>query len=91
LLVEKICKQAADVPAESLRDIFDKECRNDPGSANSLSFGLESSMYKRRQINQPSLPRTVDEVGYCFMLYYWYKNVLAITMLAFSILTAFTG
>jgi len=28
LLVEKIRKRAADVAAESLRDIFNEECRN---------------------------------------------------------------
>jgi hypothetical protein len=60
LLAEK--KRAADKPLGSLRDIFDEECCHGDGASHSLSFGsTESPMYKRRWLNQPSLPRTVDD------------------------------
>jgi hypothetical protein len=62
--VERCRKRAADEPTESLRRLFDNECREESSSvAARLSFSqIESSMYKRRRRVMPTLPTAVEDV-----------------------------
>ena len=60
-LVEQ-CKRKAEDDDRPLRQIFDDVCRSSPDTAPLLSFAaLESSMYKRRRLNQPTIPTSSDD------------------------------
>lgn len=51
------CKRKAQDDERPLRQIFDDVCRSTPDAAPLLSFAeLESAMYKRRRLSQPTLP-----------------------------------
>lgn len=59
-LRERCRKRAANEPSESLREIFDQECRGceTPGLPESVTFNsMESSMYKRRRMTLPAIPQ----------------------------------
>ena len=55
-------KRAATEDAATLRNIFDEECRQSTARS-SIGFAeVESSMYKRRRVQQPSLPTMPESV-----------------------------
>src|ERR1041384_2747910 len=55
-LKEKCRKRAAEAPTTTLRQIFDEEVRNSTNAASITFTEIESSMYKRRRLQQPELP-----------------------------------
>ena len=56
------CKRNAEYDNRPLRQIFDDLCRSDPDVAPLLSFAdLESAMYKRRRLSQPTLPASPND------------------------------
>ncbi|KAK7088648.1 hypothetical protein V1264_022547 [Littorina saxatilis] len=56
-------KRKAEASSSSLRDIYDTTMR-ESGVRGAFSFRrMESTMQKRRRLNQPSLPRTVAEAA----------------------------
>ena len=60
VVLERCRKRAADDPVTPLRQIFDDESRVD--NVTSISFvNVESSMYKKRRLQQPALPLTADD------------------------------
>lgn len=62
-LLQQCRKRAADEPSESLRRIFDEETRNAGEASDTVGFGtIESSMYKRRRKQLPSIPSVAEDL-----------------------------
>jgi hypothetical protein len=63
-LLERCRKRAAEEPTHSLRHIFDTETHSAGNEAGvSVAFGdVESSMYKRRRLQLPTLPKHANDV-----------------------------
>lgn len=63
--METCRKRAAEDTSNSLRNIFNNEVRDSEHGAEMSFVAIESSMYKRRRIELPVLPSSVDEVPEC--------------------------
>jgi len=63
-LLERCRKRAPDEPTHSLRQIFDTETHSTGNAAAaSIAFAdVESSMYKRRRLQLPTLPADANDV-----------------------------
>lgn len=68
-LVETCRKRAAETDTETLRQIFDEETRNSSTAVSeAVSYvDIQSSMYKRRRLQLPSLPAEPTEAEDCIL------------------------
>jgi len=63
-MVEQCRERAADEPSKSLRRIFDLETHNAGKASHSVGFSeIESSTYKRRCKQLPSLPSLAEDIS----------------------------
>ena len=65
LSLKATLKHKAETSCTSLRELFNTECAElDEDIATSVSFkSLESTMFKRRRLSYPPLPRSAEETG----------------------------
>lgn len=61
-VLDTMRKRAADDDSTSLRNIYLEEMRHSEASDSVGYATVESSLYKRRRIQQPTLPATLDDV-----------------------------